>query len=99
MKLISDHIENIKTLCAQHNVETMYLFGSAMTTKFNKDSDLDFLVKFKPIALACYFDNYVTFKASLTELFGRDVDLIEEQALKNPILIKSINNNKELIYG
>jgi len=77
----------------------MYLFGSALTSKFKKDSDLDFLVKFKSIELAGYFDNYITFKANLSELFGRDIDLVEEQTLKNPILIKSINNNKELIYG
>jgi predicted nucleotidyltransferase len=57
------------------------------------------LVKFKPIDLARYFDNYIAFKEKLKALFGRDVDLLEEQTLKNPVLIKSINKNKELIYG
>lgn len=38
-------------------------------------------------------------KENLKELFGREVDLLEEQTLKNPILIKSINKSKELIYG
>jgi predicted nucleotidyltransferase len=57
------------------------------------------LVKFKAVDLARYFDNYITFKDKLKVLFGREVDLLEEQALKNPILINSINKNKELIYG
>jgi predicted nucleotidyltransferase len=57
------------------------------------------LVKFKPIELALYFDNYINFKQNLESLFGRDVDLVEEQTLKNPILIQSINKSKELIYG
>jgi uncharacterized protein len=99
MKLIPDKIEKVKKLCATHNVETMYLFGSALTSNFKDSSDIDFLVKFKPIDLSGYFDNYIHFKNELAALLGRDVDLVEEQTLKNPILIKSINRNKELIYG
>ena len=46
-----------------------------------------------------YFDNYMDFKERLEKLFGREVDLVEEQTLRNPILINSINKSKELIYG
>lgn len=46
-----------------------------------------------------YFENYMNLKENLKKLFGRKVDLLEEQTLKNPILIKSINKSKELIYG
>ncbi|MFN9321815.1 MAG: nucleotidyltransferase family protein, partial [Chitinophagales bacterium] len=77
----------------------MYLFGSVLNSKFNDKSDIDLLVKFREIDLAEYFDNYINFKEKLAELFGRKVDLIEEQTLRNPILIKSINNSKELVYG
>ncbi|HYD90735.1 MAG TPA: nucleotidyltransferase domain-containing protein [Flavobacterium sp.] len=99
MKLLSEKIEKVKKLCAAHNVETMYLFGSALTSNFKDNSDIDFLVKFKPADLSGYFDNYLHFKIELASLLGRDVDLVEEQTLKNPVLIKSINKNKELIYG
>jgi predicted nucleotidyltransferase len=77
----------------------MYLFGSALTSDFNENSDFDFLVKFKSIELSEYFDNYMNFKENLRKLLGREIDLLEEQTLKNPILIRSINNSKELIYG
>jgi predicted nucleotidyltransferase len=77
----------------------MYLFGSVLNSNFTKDSDIDLLVKFKSIELSKYFDNYMDFKENLEKLFGREVDLVEEQTLKNPILIKSINKSKELIYG
>ena len=53
----------------------------------------------KKITLSQYFDNYIHFKENLESLFGREVDLLEEQTLKNPILIKSINKSKKLIYG
>lgn len=99
MFFLGNHKEKIAQLCDTHHVEKMYVFGSALTPRFNKDSDIDFLVKFKPFKLSDYFDNYMVFKEKLTKLFGRKVDLVEEQTLKNPILINSINQSKELVYG
>ncbi|PVX44633.1 hypothetical protein C8C85_0378 [Flavobacterium sp. 103] len=99
MGIIDNNIDNLKKLCVIYNVEKMYLFGSSLNSSFNEKSDVDLLVKFKQIELSKYFDNYINFKEKLESLFGRDVDLLEEQTLKNPILIKSIDNSKELIYG
>jgi len=99
MNLINQNKEMIKNLCETHNVDKLYLFGSATTTKFNEDSDIDFLVKFKPFDLKLYFVNYIDFKSKLKELLRREIDLLEEQTLKNPYLISSIEENKELIYG
>ena len=99
MGIVDRNMEDLKKLCAIHNVEKMYLFGSALNSNFNKKSDIDLLVKFKSIELSKYFDNYMDFKNNLEKLFGREVDLVEEQTLRNPILINSINKSKELIYG
>ena len=99
MRIIDNNLDNLKKLCVIYNVEKMYLFGSSLNSSFNEKSDVDLLVKFKQIELSKYFDNYINFKEKLESLFGRKVDLLEEQTLKNPILIKSIDNSKELIYG
>ena len=99
MEIIDNHIEDLKKLCIQYNVEKIYLFGSALNSNFNANSDLDLLVKFKVIELTDYFDNYINFREKLKILFGCDVDLLEEQTLRNPILIQSINKSKKLIYG
>ena len=99
MELIDNHLDKLEALCYTHNVERMYLFGSALNSNFDAKSDIDFLVKFKPIELSKYFDNYIDLKESLKRLFGREIDLVEEQALKNPILIQSINRTKALVYG
>ena len=99
MGIVDRNIEDLKRLCTMYNVEKMYLFCSALNSNFNKESDVDFLVKFKVIELSKYFDNYMDFKEKLENLFGREVDLVEEQTLRNPILINSINKSKELIYG
>lgn len=99
MLLINRNKEIIKNLCETHHVEKLYLFGSATTTKFDKESDIDFLVKFKPFDLKLYFINYIDLKNKLKNLLHREIDLVEEQTLKNPYLISSIEENKELIYG
>ena len=99
METIDNKIEDLRRLCTMYNVEKMYLFGSALNSIFNNSSDVDLLVKFKEIELVDYFDNYMNFKEKLESLFGREVDLLEEQTLKNPILIESINKSKELVYG
>ena len=99
MRIIDRHLEDLKTLCSIYHVDKMYLFGSATNSNFNSESDIDLLVKFKKIELSDYFDNYINLKEKLKSLLGREVDLLEEQALKNPILIKSINNSKQLVYG
>ena len=97
MYLINQNKETIKRLCETHNVEKLYLFGSATTTKFNEESDIDFLVKFKSFDLKLYFLNYIDLKTKLKNLLQREIDLVEEQTLKNPYLISSIEENKELI--
>lgn len=99
MELINQNKEIIKNLCEAHNVDKLYLFGSATTSKFNQESDIDFLVKFKSFDLKLYFINYTDFKDKLKNLLNREIDLVEEQTLKNPYLISSIEENKELIYG
>jgi predicted nucleotidyltransferase len=92
-------MDDLKRLCTLYNVEKMYLFGSILNSNFNKESDMDFLVKFKSIEISTYFDNFMDFKENLEKLFGREVELVEEQTLRNPILINSINKSKQLIYG
>ena len=99
MEIIEQHKDSLTKLCQNFQVEKMYLFGSALGVRFNDKSDLDFLVRFKPIERSEYFDNYIGFKENLESLFKRKVDLLEEQALKNPILINAINNSKKVVYG
>jgi hypothetical protein len=65
----------------------------------NKNSDVDILVKFTDMNLYHYFDNLLSLKDSLESIFNRPVDLLEEQAIKNPYLKNSIDNNKKLLYG
>jgi len=98
MNIIEQHINEIKHLCENHSVNRLYLFGSVLRNEFAKESDVDFLVSFKNIELLKYADNYFELKFSLEELLDRPVDLIEEQSIKNPYFLASLNESKRLIY-
>ena len=80
-------------------VDKLYLFGSAASENLTLESDIDLVVRFRNFDLTHYFKNYLEFKVRLQALFNRKVDLIEEQSLTNPYLIRSIDQNKKLIYG
>ena len=98
-RIITKNMETIKALCKSHNVERLFVFGSACTDKFNDASDVDFLVSFKNIDLAKYGDNFFDMSFKLEDLFERNVDLITERCLKNPYFIEEVNKSKVLVYG
>lgn len=86
-------------MCKDHKVIELYVFGSILTDKFNKQSDIDLLIEFGDVDLYNYFDNYTDLRESLENIFKRPVDLVENKTIKNPVLRKSIDRNKKLIYG
>lgn len=99
MKLIQKHIKELKEMCKKFHVSKLYVFGSVVTNNFTPQSDLDFLVNFSNVNPLDYFDNYMDFKENLERLFSRRVDLVEIQTVKNPILKRSIDRNKIILYG
>jgi predicted nucleotidyltransferase len=79
-------------------VKELYIFGSILTSKFNRDSDIDMLVQFDNIDILEYADNYFDFKEKLEKLFGREIDLLENQAIRNPIFRKILDRDKKIVY-
>ena len=79
MQVIQQYNKEINSLCAKHKVNKLYVFCSLLTDKFNEQSDIDFLIDFKPLALLDYSDNYFDFKFSLQDILKYPVDLIEER--------------------
>ncbi|MBE6272751.1 MAG: nucleotidyltransferase [Bacteroides sp.] len=99
MKLIENNIQKIIALCKKHKVCKLFVFGSILTNRFNEKSDVDMVVDFDKVNLEDYADNYFDFKYSLEDIFGREVDLLEDKAIRNPILRRNIDNSKLLVYG
>ncbi len=99
MSIIEKNIDKIRNLCIRHYVDHLYVFGSILTSKFNRNSDIDMGVNFSDVNLVDYADNYFNFKFGLEEILEREVDLLEDNAIKNPFLRKSIDASKQVIYG
>ena len=101
MKLIELHITKILELCRRYKVKTLYVFGSILTPRFRKDSDIDLLVRFKKdeINLLDYADNFYDFQTSLETLLGRKIDLVCEDSIKNPYFRQEVDTKKRLLYG
>ena len=99
MKLIQRNIAQIVALCEKHKVESLYVFGSVLTERFNDESDIDFVVVFDKAKVEDYFANYFDFKYALEDLLNRSVDLVEEQTIRNIYLRQNIDASKQLIYG
>ena len=98
MNLIEKNIDTLIGLCKRHKVKELYIFGSILTPKFNDSSDVDFLVQFDNVDILEYADNYFDFKEKLEKLLDREIDLLENQAIRNPIFRKVLDRDKKLVY-
>ena len=83
MNFLSQYDTQIADLCRRYSVERLFAFGSVLTDRFNDESDVDL----------------IDFKYSLEDLFRKEVDLMEEQPVRNAYLRKNIENSKVLVYA
>ena len=97
---ITNKLDDIRYLMQKHKVAKGYIFGSAVTEKFNDGSDVDVLVEvdetLDPADLGMHLWDL---QFELEEMLGRNVDLLTSRSLRNTLFIKSVNASKELIYG
>jgi predicted nucleotidyltransferase len=99
MNIVEQNIQSIAQVCLLHQVDRLYIFGSLVNGGFDKQSDIDLLVSFGAVNQLNYFDNYLDMKEELEKLLCRSVDLVEDQTVRNPVLRRTIDRNKKLIYG
>jgi len=88
----------IAEFCRKWKVAEFSLFGSILRDDFGPDSDVDVLVSFDPAATWDLFD-LVTMRDELMEVFGRAVDLVEKEGLRNPFRQRRILSTREVIYA
>jgi len=89
--------QKIAEFCQRWKVKEFSLFGSVLRKDFGPESDIDVLVSFAEDAGWSLMD-LVSMQDELKEIFGREVDLVEKEALRNPFRKRSILAGKEVIY-
>lgn len=98
--IITHNITQIKTICEQHKVKELYVFGSAARNEMNDKSDVDFIVKFNSnVPVEDYADLYFDFVEKLEELLKLHVDLLTDKPIRNIYLKQSIEETKQIVYN
>ncbi len=90
--------EEIASFCHRWRVKELAIFGSALSDDFRPDSDVDVLVVFDDGAKWSLFD-HIRAEEELKGIFGREVDLVERKAIRNPFRRHHILSNHEVIYA
>jgi len=91
----------IAAFCQKWLIEEFALFGSAVRGDFQRNSDIDVLVTFKPEATWTLFDQ-VDMQDELKLLFGRDVDLVSRKGIErsqNHLRRREIIESARVMYA
>jgi len=88
----------ITAFCERWKIVELALFGSALRDDFRPDSDIDVLVSFAKDAPWSLFD-FAAMIDELTDIFGREVDLVEREGLRNPFRRHAILSSREILYA
>ena len=93
--------DRIASFCKRWRVAELALFGSVVRADFGPDSDVDVLISFDAGARHTLFD-IVRMQDELSEVFGRDVDLVTRAAVedsRNYIRRKAILESSQVVYA
>jgi predicted nucleotidyltransferase len=86
---------NIINYLQPYKPERIGIFGSYARSEETPDSDIDILVKFKETLSLL---DLAKIHRELSQLLGKDVDLVTEASVKNERLKKYIYNDLKIIY-
>jgi predicted nucleotidyltransferase len=90
--------DTLSEFCRKWRIRELSVFGSVLREDFNADSDLDFLVSFEPGA-PLDIDRLLDMKEELEARFGRPVDLVEKEAMRNPWRKREILKTRKVVYA
>ena len=97
---IANKMPQVLELLEKFNVSDAWVFGSAQSKNFKKESDVDIMIQFNekltPLRLGM---NMNDLNFSLQKLFDREVDLVSFSHIKNPAFFSQVSENSTRIYG
>jgi predicted nucleotidyltransferase len=100
LSLLSQHQQDLNELCHLYGVLQLELFGSAARGDFDAShSDFDFLVVFDRKSRMSAADQFLGLLAGLERIFGRNVDLVDVRAHRNPYFMAEALKCREVVYA
>jgi predicted nucleotidyltransferase len=88
-------LPTILKILKSDRVKAAYIFGSAVTDRFNKESDLDFFVEIDDRDLDSYVEEWWRILFALEDETGRAIDLITPSSLKNKYFRQEVLETRE----
>jgi predicted nucleotidyltransferase len=91
-------MDKIRNFCRTWKIKEFSVFGSILGDDFRPDSDIDIMVSFDKGAGWSLLD-IVEMHEELKSIFGREVDLVEKEAIRNPFRRNSIMKNRKVLHA
>ena len=92
-----DEVALIK-LSKSLGINELYIFGSVLREDFHNESDIDLIVKIEEDKHYSLFD-IMDIKEKMEVFFGRNVDLVELDSVRNPFRKTEILKTARKIYA
>ena len=89
-------LDAIQSICRNHGIRRLALFGSVLRSDFKPTSDVDMLVEFEPSKIPGLIA-FAGFEQDLSALIGRKIDL-NTPGFFNPTHLAHIEKIAETLY-
>jgi hypothetical protein len=98
--VLRNNLQKVTEACRRFGVTRLSAFGSAAREDHLTDrSDVDLIAEFGPSqdgrGLA---DRYLDFAEEAERLFGRKVDLLTENSIRNPVFRSQVEADRKILY-
>ncbi|MCX6583984.1 MAG: nucleotidyltransferase domain-containing protein [Candidatus Aminicenantes bacterium] len=88
----------VDNFCRRWKIREFSIFGSALREDFSSRSDVDVLLSFLENAQWGLFE-ILDMKDELKKIFGREVDIVEKEGIRNPFRRREILRTRKVIYA
>lgn len=93
--------DQVNEFCLRWDIIELAFFGSVLNDDFQKDSDIDVLVRFSPLSHHSLF-GMVRMQKELELIFRRKVDLVSRSGVeksRNSIRKRAILESAKIVYA
>ncbi|CAN1566853.1 COG1669 Predicted nucleotidyltransferases [Fimbriimonadaceae bacterium] len=101
MDVVSERLQlpKLSELCRKYGVVRLSAFGSVVRDDFGERSDVDLVVDFEPVRELTASKQYFGFMFELEDLYGRMVDFVERQGVRNPVFKASLEEQEVNVFA
>lgn len=91
-------LPRLREFCGRWRIAELALFGSVLRDDFGPESDVDVLVTFRP-GVVWGVDEWIEMRDELEATFGRKVDLVSRDSLRNPFRRHEILTTRQVVHA